>query len=230
MLEQVTADVWIADYDQFLPGRVNLTARMTVIRLEDGSLWLWSPIKYDADVAEAIEALGPVRFVVAPSLFHHMYLGPYLERWPQAAAYGPPGLPAKRDDLDFAGELSDEAPDSWRGQIEHVALGGCPTLNELVFFHPKSKTLIVSDLVFNLRRFRGVMTGLVLRIIGAHRRLAMSRSWRWIFVKDREAFSNSLKRILEWPFDRVIMAHGDVVDSGAHPVVSVALERMIRPD
>jgi hypothetical protein len=33
-------------------------------------------------------------------------------------------------------------------------------------------------------------------------------------VRDRVAFRQSLKRILEWPFERIVVAHGEVSEKG----------------
>ena len=49
--------------------------RMTIVRLANGELWLHSPIRPTAEIREAIDALGPVRYIVAPNLFHHMFAG-----------------------------------------------------------------------------------------------------------------------------------------------------------
>ena len=43
-------------------------------------------------------------------------------------------------------------------------------------------------------------------------------------VKNEEAFQNSLATILEWDFDRVIVGHGDVVDSDGKVKLRAALE------
>jgi hypothetical protein len=37
-----------------------------------------------------------------------------------------------------------------------------------------------------------------------------------LLIKDRRAARESLERILAWDFDRVIVAHGDVLESGGH--------------
>ena len=54
------------------------TTRMVVIRLADGSLWLHSPIQFTSDLAKQIDALGEVRYLVAPNKLHHLFLIFYL--------------------------------------------------------------------------------------------------------------------------------------------------------
>jgi hypothetical protein len=37
-----------------------------------------------------------------------------------------------------------------------------------------------------------------------------------LLIRDREAARDSLERILAWDFDRVVVAHGDVLENGGH--------------
>ena len=52
--------------------------------------------------------------------------------------------------------------------------------------HKPTETLIVGDLVFNIREPKGWQSTLVLTLAGAKGRLAQSRLWRTV-IKDRRA-------------------------------------------
>ena len=86
---------------------------------------------------------------------------------------------------------------------------GAPWVNEVAFLHRPSKTLVVTDLVFNVHGARG-LSPLVFRMVGAWKKLAQSRLFR-SQVKDREAFAAAGRQILDWDFDAVLMAHGEPV-------------------
>jgi hypothetical protein len=86
-------------------------------------------------------------------------------------------------------------------------------VNEVVFFHRPSATLIASDLAFNIRSSSPPLTRLFFRLGGTFGRLSPSLLER-LLVRDRTAFRRSLERILEWPFERVVVAHGDVSEKG----------------
>ena len=92
-------------------------------------------------------------------------------------------------------------------------MDGFPFANEVVFFHRPSATLIATDLAFNLGPDSPFLTRLVMRLGGAYGRLAPSLFER-LMVRDRPSFRRSLERILSWPFDRVVVAHGDVAEKG----------------
>ncbi|MEO8603306.1 MAG: DUF4336 domain-containing protein, partial [bacterium] len=116
-LTQLAPDLWVATRPLvLLAGDVG--TRMTVIRLRDGGLWLHSPVKLDAPTRAALDGLGPVRAVVAPSLVHHFFVGDYGKAYPEARLFAAPGLPKKRSDLRLDGVLSDDAPPEWTGQLE----------------------------------------------------------------------------------------------------------------
>jgi Domain of unknown function (DUF4336) len=125
---------------------------MTIIRLANGSLFLHSPVKLDADLRHAIHAIGPVSAIVAPNRLHHLFVGDYVAAYREARCYAAPGLPEKRKDLTFHAVLNDRAPDDWRGHIEQHLFRGAPPLNEIVFYHRASRSVIFTDLIFNLAR------------------------------------------------------------------------------
>jgi hypothetical protein len=182
---------------------------MTIVRLDDG-LWLHSPVRIDDAMANSITALGPVAHIVAPNLFHHLNIGPAIERFPNAKVHAPKGLRAKRPDLRIDFDLQ-PGSNRWPG-LEAIEIDGAPELDEFVFMHRPSATLIVTDLVFNIHDAKGLMLPLVLRMVGAWRRLAQSKIWRR-YTKDRSAAAASVRTVLEHDVRRVIPAHGDVLEA-----------------
>ena len=182
-----------------------MPARMFVVRLADG-LWVHSPIKLDDAIAAEVEALGPVRHLVAPNCFHHLHMGAASERWPEAKVHAPAGLRAKRKDLRIDFDLRD-GDHPWGDAFEQIEIVGAPALDEFVFLHRRSKTLIVCDFVFNIHENPSFMTRLILRMVGVWQRLAQSRIWRH-YTKDRQAAARSAGRVLELEFTRVLASHG----------------------
>jgi hypothetical protein len=208
-LRALAPDLWVVERPLGNP-LAEVGTRMTVIRLDDGSLFLHSPVRLDRRIRASLDALGPVRHVVAPNRAHHLFASDYLAGYPDASLYAAPGLPQKRRDLNFAAELGDEAPYGWRGQIEQIAFRGIPLLNEVVFFHPPTRTLLLTDLAFNIPP--GGLPGARLFgwISGADGHFGPHRLLRRFMVRDREAARASIARVLDWDFDRVTLTHGDV--------------------
>ena len=216
-LRAVDRDLWIVERPQRFYG-LEVGTRMTVIRLADGSLLLHSPVALDPPLRRDLDALGPVRHVVAPNRVHHLYAGDvarhYPDQQPAVQLWVGPGLERKRPDLAIAGVLGDEAPPAWKGQVDQVFFRGRPYENEVVFFHRASRTLILCDLAFNFGPRSPWLTRLLLQLIGGYGRFGPSRLDP-LLIRDRAAARGSLEHILAWDFDRVVLAHGDdIVESG----------------
>ncbi len=212
-MKQLDQDLWVADQPLAIFG-VELGARMTVVRLADGRLLLHSPIKPTSDLVDEVRAIGEVAVLVAPNRFHHLFAAAWFESWPGAKLYVAPGLETKRSDLPLTGVLSDSPEPPWAGVLEQVVLRGIPMTNEVVFYHPLSRTLIATDLAFHFGADSPALTRFLFRFSGAYEKLAPTHLER-LLVRDRAAFRESLQRILDWPFERAIVAHGSVVESDA---------------
>jgi hypothetical protein len=211
-MQQLHSDLWIADSPLRFVG-LEIGSRMTVVRLPGSKLLLHSPVAATDELVREITALGSVAYLVAPNRFHHLYVGEWLQACPEAAAYVAPGLDEKRPDLQIAGVLTDEPEPGWADTIDQVLVRGFPLANEVVFFHRPSSTLIATDLAFNVGSSSPPLTRLVFRLARAYGRLSPTLLER-LFVRDQPAFRHSLERVLEWPFERVVVAHGEVSETG----------------
>lgn len=221
-LRNLAPNLWVADRPFKLPFIFgDIRTRMTVIRLANGSLFLHSPILLDPETRAALDEIGAVREIVAPSKAHHLFVGEYLKAYPEAKLHGAPDLSSKRKDLTFTSILGDEADPDWQGQIEHHLFGGTPFLNEIVFYHPATHTLIFTDLVFNVSRQDAAQARVFNWISGAAGHFGPHRLVRRA-ITDHEAARVSVARILQWDFDRVIVTHGDVLESGGRDRVRAA--------
>ena len=220
--KNLAPNLWIVDQPDFNTGFAKIGTRMTVIKLPDGSLFLHSPTKLNDETKQSLDALGEVRAVVAPSRAHHLFVGDYIKTWPAAKLFGPPGLVGDlpdfrarigaRPDLKLDGTLGDDPQPQWAGALDQHLFKGATGLNEVVFFHRPSRTAIFTDLVFNVPAdFKDAW--LFYTIVGGRGHFGPHRLIR-LTIRDRKAARESVARILEWDFDRVIVTHGDVLESG----------------
>jgi hypothetical protein len=221
-LRSLAADLWVADRPFKLPLRFgDIGCRMTIIRLADGGLFLHSPVPLDAALGAALDQIGPVRAIVAPSKAHHLFVGDYVRAYPEAKLHGAPGLPKKRKDLKFDSVLNDEADPDWRGQINQYLFRGTPVLNEVVFFHRATSTVIFTDVVFNVATEDASKARVFNWVTGCTGQFGPHRLVR-LMIADRNAARESVWKILKWHFDRVIVTHGDVLESGGRDRVRAA--------
>jgi hypothetical protein len=222
LLRNLAPNLWVAER-RFRNGPFDVGARMTVIRLRDGGLVLHSPVELDPGLRSELDRLGQVRGVIAPNRHHHLFVADYPAGYPDAQLYAAPGLPAKRPDLKFAEELCDDAPALWSAEIEQHVFRGAPYLGEVVFFHPATRTVLFTDLVFNIPegQAHGV-SRLFYRLVGAEGRFGPHRLTRYLFIRDRAAARGSIDRILSWEFERVTVTHGDVLERGGRDALRTA--------
>lgn len=84
-------------------------------------------------------------------------------------------------------------------------------LDEVVFYHRHSRSLIVADLLFNISEIDSWLTRTLARVvIGRYPGCRFARLYKPV-VFDRRAFRDSIEHVLEWDFDRIIVGHGTIV-------------------
>jgi len=198
--------IWISTAPVSFIG-LRLTATMTVLRLADGKLLLYSPLAMTPERRAAVEALGTVAHLYSPNLYHHLRIGEWAAAFPAARLHGSPGLAKKRPDLrvDRVHGISPEP--AFDGVIDEVRIDGF-RLEESVLLYRPARTLLVADLVHNIGRPTHAWTAFYTRMTGFYDRVALSRMIRWAAFNNRGAGRRSLVRVLALPFDHLIVGHG----------------------
>lgn len=190
---------------------------MTVVRLADGSLLLHSPIHIHPSLKSELDLLGVVKRIVSPNKLHHIYLSAAVAIYPDAKLYVPSGLVEKCREFSCGVLLTDKASESWTGVMEQLVVRGSGKLEEVVFFHPRSRTLIVADLCENFGRQSPLLTQTVAWVARMYDRPRMPPDWQLTF-RDHEACRASFARLLKWDFDRVVLAHGALLTAQAKKI------------
>ncbi len=223
LMELVSDRLWHAE--QMLHfGPIRLATRMTIIRLQDGSLWVHSPIDPAAGLVEEIACLGRVAHVVAPNKSHHLFFANFLQAFPDAQGWIAPGLAAKRPDLAVWPELHAQVP--WARELTPCFIHGLPLLNETVWFHHDTGTLVLTDLLFCIGPDTHWLKRALARALGIYQTLGMSRTMR-LAVRDRDAFAASVRELLALPVERIVLAHDQIVAQAAAEKLRLALEPML---
>jgi len=215
-LEPFADGVWVEARPLRFFG-VETGTRMTVVRLADGGLFVHSPVALAGGTRAAVDALGPVRAIVAPSRFHHLYVGEWIAAYPGAVVCACPGLEQKRRDVSWQRVLGGDPEPEWRGELDQVFFGARPLENEVVFFHRRSRTLVCADAIFNLAHHPSAFTRLVARAMGNGKPGATYLER--VLIRDRRAARAQVDRMLAWNPDRLVLAHGELIGSGAADVV-----------
>ncbi|HUR59622.1 MAG TPA: DUF4336 domain-containing protein [Opitutaceae bacterium] len=212
MLSPLAPELWELNAPLAVLG-MHLGHRMTVARLPDGSVWVHSPVAYSDALAAALARLGPVRHVLAPNAMHDTYLEGWFAAYPGARFHGAKGFAKFRPDLKFTDTLGDTPDPAWAAVFDQRMVRGMPRLNEVVFRHRPSRTLILTDLAFNLGADMPLLSRVLMRLNSCHCRFAVSRLLKTT-IKDRAAVRASIDEILQWDFNRIVLSHGADVPTG----------------
>lgn len=206
-------DLWIARHPLVFYGFKMVTC-MSVVRLTSGGLWVHSPIPIQGEVKQQLDALGQVAHIVAPNRLHHLYALACLNQYPSARLYAAVNLASKNAEFGRFPAIPAGASAPWSEAVDSVFVEGNPELNETVFFHRPSRTLIITDLAVHLGPWDAFATRTYARINGCYDRFGHSFLLKRFF-RDRKAARRSLRKILEWDFQRIVLAHGPVIDRDA---------------
>lgn len=202
---------------------------MTVCRLTGGDLWVHSPVKPDPELCQQLDALGTVRFVIAPNRHHHFFIRDFVKAYPKALLFGSPDLPAKRSDLTFNGVLGDRPDSRWRPDLDQVLIRGNFFHDEVAFFHPQCRTLIVADLCMSVHPEQPLLTRWVAAIAGIYQHPSPPLDVKLAYW-DQQAAQTALEKVMDWDFDRMILAHGHLIDSDAKQVFEQAYQFLLKGD
>jgi hypothetical protein len=212
-MKPIAPELWVVETPLRFRG-IEVGRRMTVVRLEDGALVIHSPAPLTARLREELTELGDVRFVVPASNMHgHLFMEQYREAFPEVELFSAPDLDRKRKDLAFDGALGDAPDPRWGEVLDQAAVFGHRFVTEIVFLHRPSRTLIVGDLCFTIGEGAPVVMRALARAARSYGQLRPTPMFR-LGLRDRAAARNSLDRILGWDFDRIIVGHGELVETG----------------
>lgn len=183
--------------------------RMTVVRLNDGMLWLHSPVIYSVDLHNALAEFGPISTLIAPNSYHYLNIRTWSEICWAAHVFASPDC-APMIGVARCESLGAYGSACWSRDLEHAQID-LGSFKETVFFHHASRTLIVTDLMQNFEssRVRNLPTKLLLKAGGATGPNGRpSIEIRLAARKHRAALQAGVQQMIAWRPARIILSHG----------------------
>jgi uncharacterized protein DUF4336 len=218
-----------------------------LVKLQSGAVAAFSPVALTREVKETISALGELKYIAAPDIEHHIFIGPWHEAYPNAKVIGVEGLPEKRkkqknEDVPFAAIFTKANRETIKidaefdSEFDYEYMPSHPNL-DVAFFHKPSKTLIEADILFNLpatEQFSksgeaansGILTKIWIALTNTQgAALGQKRAiWYGISSKDRTGYSASIAKINKWDFNTIVPCHGDVIENDAKGIFQKVFE------
>ena len=227
-MNEIGEGIWIHEDVMDLMG-TKLRLRMTVVKLQEGGLWIHSPTKLSKELKLEVDKLGIVAFVVGASNGHNTWLGQWQEAYPKADLYVSSGIPDKVTLKSYT-ILDGVNNNIWAADLIQAAMPEVPFFNESVFFHRKTNSLIVTDLIQNHEK--KVVTGVganlaqsLFRLLGFKEKCVAPPLKMGFMRKDKAGFAEFIEQVNNWDFDKIIVTHGDSINENAKTVFSQLCER-----
>lgn len=229
----VAPSIWLIDGPHIRFMGLPFSTRATVVQLENGDLWVHSPTRLTDSLRAELDALGPVRHLIAPNWIHYAHIADWQAAWPDAQAWAAPGVAqraAKKGlTLQFDHDLGPEAEMPWAGQIDQIIVEGSKIHREAVFFHRVSDTLIITDLIenFETAKLPAWMRPLVWLAGIDDSDGKMPPDMRLSF-RDKERLADAVDQMVAWRPRRMILAHGRWYERGAVDELERAFRKLMR--
>jgi hypothetical protein len=214
----VDRDVWVVDgpiMRMKTPwGSVAFPTRTVVVRLVGGGLWVWSPVELSPAIPTNLAALGPIRHLVSPNRIHYAHVAAWKAAYPDAIAWASPGVreraASQHVDVTFDRDLTDAHDDGWAREIDQLVFRGSRLMEEVVFFHRASRTLILADLIENFEKEKLTFPERLLMRIGgvSDPDGKASSGYRTTFLGHHDAARECVQRMIDWNPERIVIAHG----------------------
>jgi Domain of unknown function (DUF4336) len=226
-VEKLSEDIWTHE-DEIALGGAPLRLRMTVVRLATDRLWIHSPTAISDELISEISELGEVGYVVGPNNAHNLFLEEWMLAFPGADLMVSAGIPKKLKLKDGFESMGAGFDNPWAPDLDRIFMPGVGFFDESVFLHKKSRSLILTDYIQNYEGghktfvqkfvfaplgFRGVCIAPPLKI--------------GFFHKDKSGFRESVQRIKQWEFDRIVVTHGDIIEKDARATFDRLSERFM---
>jgi len=211
---------------------IPLGGRSVAVKTTDGKILLSPSHPLDQQTLDALKELGgSVVWIIGLDADHHLFLKPYAEAFPEAALIGVQGHLEKVKDLKWTAIYGRDAdPFASVEDIDAIYFSGFAK-QDVAILHKSSKTLITADLLFNLpakeswsKSSKSPLPFWPLSILvksfnpygGFHKKFLSGQ------VKDKESITKDAKAVVAWDFDRIIVCHGDVIETKGKEAFSEA--------
>jgi hypothetical protein len=184
--------------------------RMTLVRLSDGGMLIWSAIALAEPEMTRIEAMGPLRFLVVPNAGHRLDAHIFKDRYPDLKVIAPKGS------AQAVGEaVAVDATDDILGdpQVSFVTVDGTAQAEAaLIVRRASGTTLITNDIIGHVTHPHGLGARVMAHLFdyGVHEP-SVPRTVRR-YIKEPKALAAQMRQWAELPgLTRIIVSHVDPI-------------------
>ena len=216
-LKQIDDNILTVTGDIHMP-LMDLPRRMTVVRLIDSRLVVFSAIALGEDEMRELEAFGRPAYLIVPSDKHRLDAKIWKDRYPQMRVVAPEGAQAGVSKLVPVDTVAPRFDDP---SVQFVTVPGTRGHDSALVVRSKSgTTLVLNDIVGNIRNASG-FGGWLLHIAGfAGREAQIPKVVKMAMIKDTNALRAQL---LEWAeiesLKCILVSHGSPIEDNPRQVL-----------
>jgi hypothetical protein len=184
--------------------------RMTIVRLSDSRLIIWSAMAVNETELAKLEAFGRPAFLVVPNDHHRLDAKAWKERYPQVQVVAPYGSRGKVEEVVPVDMIT---PDFGDERVRFLTVPGTREREAALLVSTSSgTTLVLNDIVGNIRRKSGI-AGWLLELAGfAGNSARIPRIVKLKMVEDENALRGQLSAWAELPtLKTILVSHGDAI-------------------
>jgi hypothetical protein len=199
--------------------------RMTVVRLRDGKLVVYSAIALDESEMQELEGFGDPAYLVVPSDIHRMDAKIWKDRYPTMKVLAPAGVRKKVEEVVHVDQTTAEFEDP---SVRFVVVPGTEEHEAaLVVETATGTTLIVNDLIWNVNDRPG-FGGWLYKMLGfTGSDPKIPKIVVRTAIKDKAAVRKQLRA---WAhindLNRIIVSHGNIVTRDPQNVLTHLAEAL----
>jgi hypothetical protein len=220
-MKKIAENIFTYEYSaKIMPG-VHFPVSSSFIELKNNKLMVISPGPFEQKMIRKIITKYSTVYCVAPNALHYKHLKSFNALFPEIDIYGPSSLTGKQPWLSEKILSLDSLNEKLKGQVLFFPILGNSLLDETAFYCRQSKSLIVTDLFFNMKNPMPLGRKWILSLVGAKNKIAQSKLVK-NSIKDKEAYVRSVKPLGELDCQRIIVGHGHIVEGAAE--IKKALE------
>ncbi|HEV7275553.1 MAG TPA: DUF4336 domain-containing protein [Devosiaceae bacterium] len=214
-LKPVAPEVWIVDGPLIEFGmpwpKMPFPTRMTIVRLRGEELFVHSPTPLVPSLRKEVGVLGKVRWIIGPNRIHYWWIPDWRDAFPEAEIFLAPRIREQaKGRIDFpCHEIGGPDGYPWDNELRTLPVSG-DFMTEVIFFHPASRTLILTDLIENFEPKKLSPLQRLLTWLGGvqHPDGQMPRDMRLTYRSQRRRLLEAVETMLAWEPERVLLAHG----------------------
>ena len=190
---------------------MDLPRRMTVARLADKRLVIFSAIALDESSMRVFETYGKPAFLVVPSHKHRLDAKIWKARYPAMQVVTPEGSRAKVEEVL---PVDTTEPHFGDPAVQFVTVPGTTRHESALLIHtPEGTTLVLNDVIGNIRHATG-LGGWFLRMMKfAGDEPQIPRPVHWSLIEDQVALRIQFLKWAAIPnLRRIIVSHGEPIE------------------